>query len=126
MKKILNYIGGELRAPVNGQYLDNVNPATGAVYSLVPSSEAVDVQQAIAAAKSAFPSWKALSAAERSGHLLKISELILKNLDRLAMAETIDNGKPISVSSTVDIPRAAENFRFFAEEILSFAGEVFE
>jgi aminomuconate-semialdehyde/2-hydroxymuconate-6-semialdehyde dehydrogenase len=120
MEKILNYIGGELVAAMDGEFLGNVNPSTGKVYSLVASSKAKDVQNAIAAAEKAFPAWSGLSAAERARHLMTISNLITKNLDMLAMAETIDNGKPISVSNTVDIPRAAENFAFFAELIQDF------
>lgn len=126
MEKILNYIGGELRAPLKGKYLDNVNPATGQVYSQVASSDAGDVELAIQAAKAAFPAWKSLSAAQRAAYLHKLSDLITKNLDVLAMAETIDNGKPISVSRAVDIPRAAENFRYFAEEVVEFKGQVFD
>jgi aminomuconate-semialdehyde/2-hydroxymuconate-6-semialdehyde dehydrogenase len=125
METILNYIGGELRPPHEGKFLDNVNPATGKVYSKVPSSTKVDVDQAVESAKKAFPAWSKLSREERSSYLLKISELITKNLDSLALAETIDNGKPISVSKSVDIPRSAENFKFFSQEILKFKGEEF-
>lgn len=126
MEKILNYIGGELTPPLDGEFLQNVNPATGKEYSLVPNSKAADVKRAVEAAKKAFPSWSALSADERSKYLSKVSELITKNLDHLAMAETIDNGKPISVSKSVDIPRSAENFSFFAEIIKDFKGEEFD
>jgi aminomuconate-semialdehyde/2-hydroxymuconate-6-semialdehyde dehydrogenase len=126
MEKILNYIGGELLPPQDGEFLENVNPATGEVYSLVPSSKASDVQKAVAAAKKAFPTWRSLSSQERAKYLRKISELITKNLDRLAMAETIDNGKPISISKTVDIPRSAENFAFFAEAIEDFKSHEFD
>ena len=120
MEKIFNFIGGELTPPIDGAFLDNVNPATGAVYSQVPDSKAADVKKAIEAAKKAFPAWSALSPKERSVYLTKISELITKNLDQLAMAETVDNGKPISVSKSVDIPRSAENFAFFSEIIHEF------
>jgi aminomuconate-semialdehyde/2-hydroxymuconate-6-semialdehyde dehydrogenase len=126
METILNYIGGELSPALDGEFIDNVNPATGKVYSKVPSSKAADVKKAVAAAKSALSAWSALSVSERSAYLKKISDLILKNLDMLAMAETIDNGKPISVSKTVDIPRAAENFSFFADAIKEFKSEEFD
>ncbi len=126
MEKILNYIGGELIPPLSGKYLENVNPATGEVYSHVPDSQSEDVKKAVLAAKKAFPAWSALSASDRSVYLRKISDLILKSLDALALAETIDNGKPISVSKSVDIPRSAENFSFFAEMIHEFQGEVFD
>ena len=125
MEKILNYIDGEMIPPMDGEFLDNVNPATGKVYSLVPNSKASDVKRAIAAASKALPAWSALGPTERSHFLIKISELITKNLEELSLAETIDNGKPISVSKTVDIPRSAENFQFFSEEIKRFKGEEF-
>ncbi|MES2526816.1 MAG: aldehyde dehydrogenase [Bdellovibrionota bacterium] len=126
MEKIFNYIGGELIPPQNGKYLDNVNPATGEVYSLVPDSQESDVKKAVAAAKKAFPAWSALSPKERSVYLSKISDLITKNLESLSLAETIDNGKPISVSKSVDIPRSAENFSFFSEIIQEFKSELFD
>ncbi len=126
MEKILNYIGGELSPAIDGKFLDNVNPATGKVYSLVPDSKTADIKKAVDAAKKAFPVWSALSVNERSKYLAKISELITKNLDSLAMAETIDNGKPITTSKTVDIPRSAENFSFFSEMIKEFASHDFD
>ncbi len=126
MEKILNYIGGELTPPLDGAYLDNVNPATGKVYSQVPDSKAADVKRAVDAAKKAFPAWSALSASERAKYLSKISDLITKNLEPLALAETIDNGKPISVSKSVDIPRSAENFSFFSEMIKEFTSYEFD
>jgi aminomuconate-semialdehyde/2-hydroxymuconate-6-semialdehyde dehydrogenase len=126
MEKIQNYIGGLFISPLEGKFLDNVNPATGEIYSHVPDSREADVKMAIAAAKKAFPAWSALSVDERAGYLTKISELITRDLDSLALAETIDNGKPISVSRTVDIPRSAENFLFFAQAIREFKGEEFD
>jgi aminomuconate-semialdehyde/2-hydroxymuconate-6-semialdehyde dehydrogenase len=126
MKHILNYIDGDHIPPQDGEFLDNVNPATGMVYSKVPSSRAADVEKAVHAAQKAFPAWSALSASERSNYLLKIADLILKNLDSLALSETIDNGKPISVSKSVDIPRAAENFSFFAQMIHEFKSYQFD
>mgnify|MGYP006196019077 CR=1 FL=1 len=126
METILNYIGGELTPSLDGEFLDNVNPATGKVYSKVPNSKEADVKKAVEAAQMAFPAWSALPAAERSKYLLKISELILKNLDFIALSETIDNGKPISISKTVDIPRSAENFSFFAEAIKDFVSHEFD
>ena len=125
METILNYINGELVAPVSNQYLDNINPATGKVYSKVPSSMRSDVDIAVESAKRAFTSWSKTSKEERSKYLLKISDLILANLESFALAESIDNGKPLSLARAVDIPRAAENFKFFAEEILTFEGESF-
>ncbi len=122
-KKILNYIGGELKAPANGKYIDNVNPATGEVYSYIPDSTAQDVEEAVAAAKAAFPAWSATPAEEKFRILNRIAELIDQNLDALALAETNDNGKPLWLSKRVDIPRASSNFRFFATGLMHFATE---
>ncbi|MCG3118090.1 MAG: 2-aminomuconic 6-semialdehyde dehydrogenase [bacterium] len=123
MEKIKNYIGGELIAPLANQYIDNYNPATGEVYSLVPDSDEKDVTHAVAAAEKAFPAWSAMPAEKRSNLLLRIAELIEQNHEQLALTESIDNGKPVSLARTVDIPRAASNFHFFATAILHFASE---
>lgn len=125
MEMISNYIAGAQCPPVAGRYLDNVNPATGEVYGKIPRSDAADVDLAVAAAKKAFPAWSQLPAQERAKPLFKLSELITANLERLAMAETIDNGKPIALARSLDIPRSSENLRFFADLIENFAGETF-
>lgn len=122
-EKILNYIGGELKAPANGKYIDNVNPATGEVYSYIPDSTMQDVEDAVAVAKAAFPAWSTTPAEEKFRILNRIAELIDQNLDALALAETNDNGKPLWLSKRVDIPRASSNFRFFATGLMHFATE---
>lgn len=122
-KQIANYIAGDLQAPLNGKYIDNVNPATGAVYSQIPDSDAKDVEEAVGAAKAAFPEWSTTPAEERFKILNRIAELIDENLDALALAETNDNGKPLWLSKKVDIPRASSNFRFFATGLMHFATE---
>ena len=119
MEKLANTIDGELREPLGGSYLDNIDPATGAVYSQVPDSDARDVDAAVAAAERAFPAWSNTPAAERSKILLHIADLIDENRERLARAECIDNGKPLSLARNLDIPRAAHNFRFFAKKTLA-------
>ncbi len=121
MQKILNYINGELIPPVSNTYLDNFNPSTGKVYSLIPDSDEKDVEAAYSAAKQAFPEWSNLSKDKRSAYLLKIAALIEKNLDKLALAESIDNGKPLKLAKIVDIPRAAANFHFYGTGILHYA-----
>lgn len=121
--QITNYIGGAFLAPVNGRYLDNINPATGAVYNQIPDSEEEDVNLAVAAAQAAFPKWSTTPAEEKFKVLNRIAELIDQNLDALALAETNDNGKPLSLSKRVDIPRASSNFRFFATGLMHFATE---
>lgn len=120
---IANYIGGTLQAPINGKYMDNVNPATGEVYCQIPDSDASDVDAAVSAAKKAFPSWSTTPLEERFKILNRIAELIDSNLDALALAETNDNGKPLWLSRKVDIPRASSNFRFFATGIMHFSTE---
>ncbi len=122
-KQISNYIGGDLQAPLNGKYIDNVNPATGVVYSQIPDSDSKDVEEAVGAAKAAFASWSVTTAEERFKILNRIAELIDENLDALALAETNDNGKPLWLSKKVDIPRASSNFRFFATGQMHFATE---
>ena len=121
--RILNFIGGELVEPIGGKYLDNIEPATGKPYSLVPDSDPRDVEAAVAAAEKAFPAWSQTSAAERSRLLLRIADLIERDLEKLARAESIDTGKPISLARSLDIPRAASNFRFFATAILHTESE---
>ena len=126
MFKIENYIGGELIKPVSGDYLDNYNPATGEVYSLIPDSDAADVEKAVEAAKRAFPAWSKMSAEQRHDHLMKLSLLIERDLDSLAEAESIDNGKSIALAKRVDIPRAVSNFKFYATAAMHTATEAHE
>lgn len=121
--KLQNYINGQLLAPIAGQYIDNYNPATGEVYSYIPDSDEQDVQLAVDAAKAAFPIWSLMPTAERSRILMRVADLILERLDELALAESIDNGKPLSLAKAVDIPRANQNFHFFATAILHWANE---
>ena len=123
MMQLKNYIDGAFVAPSNGRYLDNYEPATGQVYSLIPDSDAIDVARAVAAAKRAFPEWSGLTAAERSKHLMRIANRIEERLEELAAAESRDNGKPYKLACTVDIPRARDNFAFYASAILHDASE---
>ncbi|MBJ6366501.1 aldehyde dehydrogenase [Snuella sedimenti] len=126
MKTIQNYINGSYHNPLNDDWLDNYCPADGTIYGKLPNSSAEDVENAYIAAKSAFPSWSQTPLEERSHILIKISELLEANLQRLAEAESMDNGKPIGLAKTVDIPRAASNFRFFGNAITQFASESHE
>ncbi|RYD59469.1 MAG: aldehyde dehydrogenase [Sphingobacteriales bacterium] len=122
-ERIANYIAGDLQAPLNGKYIDNINPATGAVYGQIPDSDIADVEEAVGAAKAAFPAWSTTPAEDRFKVLNRIAELIDENLDALALAETNDNGKPLWLSKKVDIPRASSNFRFFATGIMHMSTE---
>jgi len=118
LHRIANFINGKFVPPVSGPYLDNVEPATGSVYSLVPDSDQHDVDAAVTAAQAAFPKWSTTPASDRSRILLRIADLIERDIEKLARAECIDSGKPICLARTMDIPRAAANFRFFATAIL--------
>jgi aminomuconate-semialdehyde/2-hydroxymuconate-6-semialdehyde dehydrogenase len=123
MQKILNYINGELTQPVSEQYLDNYNPAEGKVYSLIPDSDERDVANATNAAKRAFPLWSMMASEKRSSILQTIADLIDRDLDKLALAESVDNGKPFTLAKSLDIPRASANLRFFATASIHFASE---
>lgn len=125
MLQIPNFIAGRHIAPASGQYLDNVEPATGRVYSQVADGDARDVEAAVQAAVAAFPAWSRTPAAERSRLLLDIAQRIEANLERLAHAEAVDSGKPLRLARMVDIPRAASNFRFFATAILHDRSEAY-
>ncbi len=126
MEKILNYINGELVGPKSEQYLDNYNPSIGKVYSLIPDSDADDVQRAQEAAQAAFPAWSVTPKDERSRILMNLADLIDANLDMLAKAESVDNGKPVSLAKSVDIPRAASNFRFYATAVVQYSTHAHE
>lgn len=118
MLHIRNFINGAFHDPKSGEWLNNINPAIGDVYSLVARSSAADVDDAVAAARTAFPSWSALTARDRSQILMRISQRVHEHLDDLALAESVDNGKPLWLAKAMDIPRAVDNMAFFATEIL--------
>lgn len=126
MKKMLNYIDGKLVEPTSKQFIDNVNPAKGNVYALIPDSDERDIELAVIAAEKAFPSWSKTPKEKRSAIMLKIAELINERLPELALAESIDNGKPLKLASAVDIPRARDNFHFYATAILHYAAKSHE
>jgi aminomuconate-semialdehyde/2-hydroxymuconate-6-semialdehyde dehydrogenase len=120
---IHNYLNGELQAPADNRYLDNIEPATGQVYARTPESRETDLQQAVEAAQAAFPAWSCLPAEQKSQCLNRLADLIEDNHEALARAEAIDNGKPISLARSVDIYRAAANIRFFAQALTQFSSE---
>ncbi|MDG1327301.1 MAG: aldehyde dehydrogenase [Flavobacteriaceae bacterium] len=126
MKKILNYIDGSYDESFSKDWLDNYNPSKGEVYSKIASSTKADVNRAYLAAKKAFPAWSNTTINERSTILSRIADLIDDHLDMLAEAETLDNGKPLNLAKSVDIPRASSNFRFFAHAITQFSSEAHE
>ena len=126
MLKIKNYINGELVPPASKKYLKNICPSTGENYSMIPDSDENDVNQAVAVAQQAFKSWNTTPKQERSDILMKLADEIEKHSDELIAAESKDNGKPEWLARSVDIPRAPENFRFFATAILHFNSEIHE
>lgn len=121
--KLSNFIDGHYIAPINDQYIQNINPATNELISLIPNSSPEDIQLAVNAANKASKSWSNYTGEDRFKILNKIAELIEANIDELALAETNDTGKPLKLSKTIDIPRAASNFRFFATSALQFSSE---
>ncbi|GIV43606.1 MAG: hypothetical protein KatS3mg035_0729 [Bacteroidia bacterium] len=126
MEKILNYINGEFIVSRTDEWIENYEPATGQVYSVLPRSQAEDIQFAYEAAKNAFPLWSQLTHEERSNYLLKIANTIEKRLEDFAIAESKDTGKPIKLARSIDIPRAISNFRFFATAILHTHDEAYD
>lgn len=118
-----NYIGGTLVPPAGGRYLDITEPATGKSYGKVPDSGVRDVDLAVKSATKAFPGWSSTNIETRSRLLLRIAELIEKNLVKLAEAESRDAGKTLKLAKSLDIPRAAANFSFFGTAVRQFASE---
>lgn len=120
---VLNLIGGEHQPALGGEWLDNVEPATGAVYGRIARSGAEDVDAAVAAGRKAFPEWRTWSPSDRRAVLSRLADKVAENADMLADAESRDNGKPISLAAAVDIPRAEQNLRFYASAAEQFASE---
>lgn len=123
---IQNYINGEFKPPVADGWIENYNPSIGAVYGQIPNSTKEDVALAYEAAKTAFPKWSNTTLAERSSILSKIAKGIAAKLSFLAEAEAKDNGKPLSLATAIDIPRASSNFQYFADAITQFSSEAHE
>jgi aldehyde dehydrogenase len=121
-----NFINGQWTAPVKGQYFDVVTPVSGKVYTQAARSTAEDIELALDAAHAAFPKWGKTDAATRSNILLKIADRLEANLELLAYAETVDNGKPIRETLAADIPLAVDHFRYFAGCLRSQEGGISE
>jgi len=126
MLKIQNFINGELIQPNSGDYFDNSSPVTGKVYSQVSDSDKTDIDNAVASAKEAFKTWSKLPKKERYDHIMRLADEIEAHFDEMVKAESKDNGKPEWLARAVDIPRASENFRFFATASLHFDSEIHE
>ena len=112
-----NWIDGRSQGSVGGDSLPVVEPATGAEIGRMAASGAADVDVAQTAAARAFPAWAAMPAAERAAMLDRLAGLVERDVERLALLESTDSGKPLSLARSVDIPRAAANLRFFAEAV---------
>ena len=123
MIEISNYINGELVAGHFPEKLPIIDPSTNTPFAILQQADSSDVELAVASAENAFPFWSELSAENRSKYLLKIADLIEENLEEFAKAESLDNGKPLSLATSVYIPRAISNFRFFATAPIHFASE---
>jgi aldehyde dehydrogenase len=121
-----NFIGGKWVAPVKGEYFDVISPITGLPYTKAARSSAEDVELALDAAHAAAEKWGNASTTERSNILLKIADRIEQNLELIATAETIDNGKPIRETMNADIPLAVDHFRYFAGAIRAQEGGISE
>lgn len=113
-QKYENFIGGKWVAPVKGQYFDVITPIDGKVYTQAARSTAEDIELALDAAHAASEKWGKVPPAERANILLKIADRMEANLELLAYAETVDNGKPMRESLNADIPLAVDHFRYFA------------
>ncbi len=109
-----NFIGGQWKEPAKGQYFEDITPVTGRPFCEIPRSTAEDVEKALDAAHAAKVSWGATSAGERANVLNRIADRIEQNLEKLALAETWDNGKPIRETLAADLPLAIDHFRYFA------------
>ncbi|MGH3516763.1 MAG: aldehyde dehydrogenase family protein, partial [Haloechinothrix sp.] len=121
-----HYIGGEYVPPAKGRYFENPTPITGQVFTEVARGTAEDVEKALDAAHGAAPAWGKTSAAERANILNKIADRMEANLERIAVAESWENGKAVRETLNADIPLAIDHFRYFAGAIRAQEGGVSE
>lgn len=121
-----NFIGGRFVAPADGRYFDVVTPINGRVYTQAARSGAADVERALDAAHAAAAKWAATPVAERANVLLKIADRIEQNLELLAYAESVDNGKPMRETLNADVPLSADHFRYFAGCLRAQEGSISE
>ncbi|NYZ12755.1 aldehyde dehydrogenase family protein [Azospirillum sp. RWY-5-1] len=121
-----NFIGGQWVAPVEGQYFTNLTPISGKPLCDVARSQAADVEMALDAAHKAKDAWGRTSPTDRANMLLKIADRMEERLEVLALAETLDNGKPIRETRAADVPLAIDHFRYFAGCIRAQEGTIAE
>jgi aminomuconate-semialdehyde/2-hydroxymuconate-6-semialdehyde dehydrogenase len=123
----LHFIDGRFMPSLDGRQFNNLNPATNEVIGTVAEGGKEEIDLAVQAARRALEGpWKTISAHDRAAILRKIGDLILERKDELARLESLDTGKPLWLSSSVDIPRAAYNFHFFADYLRSLGTEAYE
>ena len=123
-KRYDNFIGGKYVPPVQGKYFENPTPVTGKVFCEIARSTKEDVDSAVEAAHQAKDAWGKTSPAERAGILNKIADRIEENLEKLAVAETWDNGKAVRETLAADLPLAADHYRYYAGAIRSQEGRL--
>jgi|SRR5579884_1556725 len=121
-----NFINGGFVAPLKGQYFANVSPIVGLPFTHVARSSAEDIELALDAAHKARDAWGKTSTTQRANVLNRIADRMEQNLDKLALAETIDNGKPIRETTAADVPLAIDHFRYFAAAIRAQEGSIGE
>ncbi|WP_158803764.1 MULTISPECIES: aldehyde dehydrogenase [unclassified Acidisoma] len=121
-----NFIGGKWTPPRAGRYFDNTSPITGRVICEVARSDKDDIELALDAAHAAKDAWGKTSVGERASILMKIAQRMEDNLDKLALVEAWDNGKPIRETTAADLPLAIDHFRYFASCIRAQEGSISE
>jgi aldehyde dehydrogenase len=121
-----NFIGGRWIPPTDGDYSENVTPATGQTFTRVPRSTTEDVELALDAAHEVKDAWGWTSTTERSRILNRVADAIEENLEPLAIAESWENGKPVRETLAADIPLAVDHFRYFASVIRGEEGGISE
>ncbi|MGC7096979.1 acetaldehyde dehydrogenase ExaC [Amycolatopsis lurida] len=119
-----HYIGGEYVAPAKGQYFENPSPITGKAFTEIARGTADDIEKALDAAEGAAPAWGRTSPEERAGVLLKIADRMEQNLEKIAVAESWENGKPVRETLAADIPLAIDHFRYFAGALRAQEGGI--
>ena len=125
-KKYDNYINNEWVKPVDGQYFENITPISGKPFCEVARSNEKDINLALDAAHAAKDGWGKTSITERANILMKVADRMEQNLEAIALAETIDNGKPIRETMAADIPLAIDHFRYFASAVRAQEGSIGE
>jgi len=123
MIKIKNYINGQFIKPESNEYVKCYTPHNEKQYALCPRSNKADLNLAIKSSKKAFKLWSKLDRMARADYLFKISDLIKKDLNMLAKAESKDTGKPLDLAKKLDIPRSIDNIKFFASAIANFSSD---